>query len=344
MTERIQVILGESVKVLLVISTYFFSTMLPPTTTHNSATMPSVHSKPLILWRDLSPHSIPLVEPDSNSRRILVVGGGVIGLVTAWTLLDHGYKVTVLAKEWPTWSDKQRLTSQIAGALWEYPPAVCGQHTNTISLLKSKRWCMVAYHVYNALASEPNIAKASGVSMKYSDFFFPCPIEEDAQELSKMKEIMTSGVVGYRRDRNLIQKRFVDPRHGGVDAYEILSPVIDTDVAMKWLLDLVKGKGAEFVTETIQYDLLVLESELRKRFSADAIVNCTGLAGSQLAGDDTCYPIRGGLIRVINDGTDFPKVEAAMTVTASALRDTNEIVFIVPRNDNILLIGGRFRN
>ncbi|ERF71806.1 hypothetical protein EPUS_01721 [Endocarpon pusillum Z07020] len=302
--------------------------------------MPSVHSKPLILWRDLSPRSIPLVKPDSNSRRILVVGGGVIGLVTAWVLLDHGYKVTVLAKEWPTWSDKQRLTSQIAGALWEYPPAVCGQHTNTISLSNSKRWCMDAYHVYNALASEPNIAKASGVSMKSGDFFFPCPIEEDVEELSKMEEIMASGVVGFRRDRNLVQERLVDPRHGVVDAYEILSPVIDTDVAMKWLLDLVKGKGADFVTETIQDDLLVLETELRKRFSADAIVNCTGLAGSQLAGDDTCYPIRGGLIRVMNDGTDFPKVEAAMTMTAGALHDFNEIVFIVPRNDNILLIGG----
>lgn len=293
-----------------------------------------------MLWRDLSPHPLPLVELDFNSHHILVVGGGVIGLVTAWTLLDHGYRVTILAKEWPTWSDKQRLTSQIAGALWEYPPAVCGQHTNNISLLNSKRWCMVTYHVWNAIASEPNIAKASGVSMKPGDFFFPCPIEDDAKELSKMKEIMASDVVGFRRDRNLIHKRRVDPRHGGCDAYEILSPIIDTDVAMRWLLDLVKGKGAEFVTETIQDDLLVLEPELRQRFSADAIVNCTGLAGSQLAGDDTCYPIRGALIRVINDGTDFPKVEAALTITAGALHDSNEIVFIVPRNDNILLIGG----
>ena len=73
---------------------------------------------------------------------------------------------------------------------------------------------------------------------------------------------------------------------------------------------------------------------------ADAIVNATGLAGTELAGDETCYPIRGGLIRVINDGTDFPKVESAMTITADAVHDSSEIIFIVPRNDNILLIGG----
>lgn len=62
--------------------------------------------------------------------------------MTAWTLLDHGYRVTILSKEWATFADKQRLTSQIAGALWEFPPAVCGQHTNKISLTNSKRWCM----------------------------------------------------------------------------------------------------------------------------------------------------------------------------------------------------------
>ena len=52
------------------------------------------------------------------------------------------------------------------------------------------------------------------------------------------------------------------------------------------------------------------------------------------------YPIRGGLIRVINDGSDFPKFEHALTITADAVHNSSEIVFIVPRNDNILLIGG----
>jgi D-amino-acid oxidase len=191
----------------------------------------------------------------------------------------------------------------------------------------------------NALASEQNIGKAAGVSMKPGDFFLPCQIEEDADQLSKMEEISASGVIGFRRDPELVRTRRVDPRYGCVDAYEFLSPIIDTDVSMAWLSDLVRAKGAKFVTETIEDDLLVLGQELYQRFSADAIVNCTGLAATHLAGDDTCYPIRGALIRVINDGTDFPKVENALTITAGAIHDSDEINFVVPRNDNILLLG-----
>jgi D-amino-acid oxidase len=103
---------------------------------------------------------------------------------------------------------------------------------------------------------------------------------------------------------------------------------------------MVQSKGARFLTETIYGDLYAQEDELRARFGADVIVNCTGLAGSEIAGDKTCYPIRGCLIRVINDGVDFPKVNSALTIAADAIHDANGIVFIVPRNDNILLLGG----
>ena len=66
------------------------------------------------------------------------------------------------------------------------------------------------------------------------------------------------------------------------------------------------------VTETIQRDLLLEEADLTERFGADCIINCTGLQGQTLAGDETVYPIRGGLIRVLNDGKKFPKVKAAL--------------------------------
>lgn len=293
-----------------------------------------------MLWRDLTPLSKPLVEPNVNSKHALIVGGGVTGLVTAWVLLDRGFRVSIISKEWASWGKEQRLTSQIAGALWEYPPAVCGQHTDKISLHNSKRWCMTAYHIWNAMASEADLSNASGVRMKPSDFYFPVPIEQDVFQLDKMKEIMASGVIGFRRGADLIAERRVDTFHGGVDAYEIMAPIIDTDTAMAWLMDLVVAKGADLHTREMQEDLLHAEPSLREEFGSDVIINCTGLAGARLAGDHSCYPIRGGLVRVINDGTDFPKVEAALTISADAAHDHNEIVFIVPRNDNILLLGG----
>jgi D-amino-acid oxidase len=281
----------------------------------------------------------PQISPTPSSPRILVIGGGVTGLVTAWVLLDRGYRVTIVSKEWASYTEKQRLTSQIAGALWEYPPAVCGQHTDTISLSNSKRWCMVAYRAWEAIAADPDLAAAAGVQMKESVFFFPYRVEEDPKQMSKLKELERSGVRGLRRDPGLIQKLNVNPASDAVDAYGHLAPVIDTDRCMAWLMEMVQSKGADLITKTIHGDLFAQEDELLAQFDADAIVNATGLGGYEIAGDKTCYPLRGALIRIINDGTDFPKVTKAMAIGADASRDS-EIVFIVPRNDNILLLGG----
>lgn len=288
----------------------------------------------------MTPYHARLQAASLSSPRVLVIGGGVTGLITSWALLDKGYHVTILSKEWASYGHEQRLTSQIAGALWEFPPAVCGQHTDAISLANSKRWCMVAYHNWDQMAAIPAIAAVSGVSMKPADFFFPNPIEEDPAQLAKMEEIMASGVRGFLRSIRLIEKRHIDPQYGAVDGYEHLAPIIDTDQCMAWLMDLVQAKGATLVTETLQGDILDHEERLRRRFQADVILNATGLAGAELAGDTSCYPIRGGLIRVINDGSDFPKAEAALTISADAAHSEHEIVFLVPRNDNILLIGG----
>lgn len=295
---------------------------------------------PLVMWKDITPSAPRLRPSTSSSPHILVVGGGVTGLITSWALLDKGYHVTIVSKEWASWGRNQRLTSQIAGALWEFPPAVCGQHTDAISLANSKRWCMIAYHNWDQIAALPGVSSTSGVRMKPAGFFFPEPIENDPAQLSKMEEIMASGVRGFVRSRGLVEKRDIDPNYGAVDAYEHLAPIIDTDQSMGWLMQLVKTKGATLVTEEIDGDLFAQEELLRRRFHADVIVNATGLAGAEIAGDTSCYPIRGGLIRAINDGSDFPKVETALTISADAAHSAHEIVFLVPRNDNILLIGG----
>jgi len=294
----------------------------------------------LVQGENFSLHPGPQIKPTKSSPRILVVGGGVTSLVSAWVLLDRGYHVTIVSKEWASYTQKQRLTSQIAGALWEYPPAACGQHTDTISLSNSKRWCMVAYRVWSAIAADPGLAAASGVRMRRSTFFFPCRIEDDPAQLTKLHELESSGVRDFRRDPGIIQRLNINPAFGAVDAYEHLTPIIDTDRAMKWLMTMVQSKGAVFITEAIHGDLFEQEDNLLARFDADAIVNATGLFAKELAADDTLYPIRGALLRVINDGNDFEKISTAMTISADAAHDSNEIVFIVPRNDNILLLGG----
>lgn len=41
----------------------------------------------------------PFESPTKHSKHILIVGGGVSGLMTAWILLDKGYRITIISKE-----------------------------------------------------------------------------------------------------------------------------------------------------------------------------------------------------------------------------------------------------
>ena len=103
---------------------------------------------------------------------------------------------------------------------------------------------------------------------------------------------------------------------------------------------MVELKGAKMLTQTIQVDISDQEDDLRQIYKADVIVNATGLEATELADDTSCYSIRGALQRIISAGKDFPKRDHALTLTADAAHTTGEIVFIVPRSDDILLIGG----
>jgi D-amino-acid oxidase len=249
------------------------------------------------------------------------------------------------------------LTSQIAGALWEYPPAVCGSHTDQLSLEFSKGWAMTSYRIWSAIARLPDHygADTAGVRIRKSTFFLPELLQDNTQpQFRKMMEIKNCGATGFRHDPVLIKEYGIALDYGAKDAYEIDAPVIDTDRSSIWLMDLIKAKGAKFVTEAIQGDLLVQEWSLCSKFGADAIVNATGLASGEVANDHKMYPLRGALIRVNNEGARFPKIEAALSISANVmsgherggkLDNTHEIkdngiIFLIPRNDKTLIIGG----
>ena len=102
-------------------------------------------------------------------------------MTSALQLLQKGYKVTVLAKEYasPVASGK-RITSEIAGALWEWPPAVCGRHTDEKSLERSKVWCMDSYGKFMELAMNP---KETGAYLRQSIFYFKEKVNVDFKRL-----------------------------------------------------------------------------------------------------------------------------------------------------------------
>jgi D-amino-acid oxidase len=263
----------------------------------------------------------------------------VSSLVTSCLLLDQGYRVTIVSKEWASWGKKERLCSQIAGALWEFPSAGCGPQSDAINSLENlRRWALESYEIYCAIAAEPKLATQFGLKLRPLISFFPFAIEGNDIEHERMLEAKKNGMRGFRHSSSLIQERGVNGDTGVVDAFEHLSPMLDSDQSMRFLMDLVQSKGAKIVTKIIQGDLWENEDELLTTFQADVILNAAGLGSRELASDDTLYPARGGVLRVINDGTDFERITHAMVV-ATDIPDNYNVVFIVPRNDETLILG-----
>src|SRR5688500_4628550 len=85
--------------------------------------------------------------PRGDEPRALVIGAGVIGLTSAVCLRRAGFAVNVVAERFAP-----EVTSVVAGALWEWPPAVCGYHHDLTSLARSKEWCTVSYSTFQGLA------------------------------------------------------------------------------------------------------------------------------------------------------------------------------------------------
>ena len=150
-------------------------------------------------------------------------------------------------------------------------------------------------------------------------------------------------IPGYERDPLLVTKHAVSQEAGVVDAYKHISPVVDTDAYMMWLRSVVENKGGKLVTEHVSGDLLSQEDQLLQAFDAQYIVDATGLGAFEAAADQTVYPLRGALIRIVNDGTKFPKVHEALVVANDYEKRDEDggIVFIVPRNDKTLILGGK---
>ncbi|KAL5333353.1 FAD dependent oxidoreductase [Aspergillus crustosus] len=290
----------------------------------------------------------PLRQSEPDAPHILIIGAGVTGLITSSTLVDHGYRVTIISKEWATYGTARRLTSQISGALWELPPTQCGgvhavdQAVEERDLKTVQDWALESFRVYQKLAADPGLATASGVRMRMCTLFHAYRVADDETTYRKMKLAEEISPEGFRWGVDLAAKYGANMEaHGGMkDAYEHLAPIINTDVTMAFLMRLVRSKGASLYTDTIIGDLFAQETHLRRVYRADVVVNATGLA-RETASDDSVYPLRGAVLRVINDGSSFPKITSSLIVTAETKADGTyeDIAFIVPRNDNILVLG-----
>ena len=174
-----------------------------------------LNTKNVILAMGSVPRDLPHIKADGkrilNSDHILllekvpqsmlVIGAGVTGLTTALCLRREGFDVTVVAEKFAP-----DIVSVVAGALWEWPPAVCGAHHDEASLARSREWCMTSYEVFGRLSKRPE----TGVFMRPVVFYFRAPISQRPRDLAKMNELKGK-VRGFVHDARLIEDGGVNP-------------------------------------------------------------------------------------------------------------------------------------
>ena len=269
----------------------------------------------------------------SQKGRVLVIGAGVTGLTTSLCLRRSGFDVVIVAEKFAP-----DIVSAVAGALWEWPPAVCGHHVDEVSLERSKDWCRTSYRIFSEIAARPGMGAEVGVFIRPVVFYFRTPVRERPADITKMNELRGE-VRDFVHDAALIDQHHVSSRSGVVDAYGHAAPMIDTDAYMNWLMSEVTGAGCAVIKGRISGSLRERETQLRRVFGVDCIVNCAGLGAAELCGDEM-YPLRGALIRVHNDGRSMPRVTTAHCVAHDLDSTEQDMVFIVPRGRDMLLIGG----
>ncbi|MEO0967361.1 MAG: FAD-dependent oxidoreductase [Cyanobacteria bacterium J06639_18] len=267
-----------------------------------------------------------------QGANILVIGAGVSGLTTAISLKKAGFNVTIAAD-----SFAPDLTSVVAGALWEWPPAVCGHHGAPRSLERSKEWCMTSYEKFKEMHADFG-SESTGIYLRDVYFYFKDVLENQPFDLNKMNELKDK-VDGFERGLQIVKDSIDLNFQGGIkDAYKHMSPMVNTDVYMKWLLKHVQEIGCEIVKEKITVNVVENEQELLRRFNAKAIVNCAGLGSIVTTGDSSMHPLRGALVRVKNKGGVVKDAHCISHDRSST--DEQDIIFIVPRGDDLVVLGG----
>lgn len=220
------------------------------------------------------------------SPRVLVVGGGVIGLSAGVRLLEEGFGVELWARE-----SAERCVSGVAAALW-YP-----YHARPAERVRD--WGAAAWRRFVELAEEPQ----SGVRILEGFEFGP-----NAQEVTWA----TPGGPGVRNAR---PEELPAGERRGI-AWRL--PVIEMPLYLVWLRGRFVALGGRYVEREAQS----LEEALE---ACDVVVNATGLGARELADDPEMFAIRGQILRVAREGAERALVDdrdpAGLTYVVPRSRD-----------------------
>ncbi|XP_031574963.1 D-amino-acid oxidase-like [Actinia tenebrosa] len=276
-----------------------------------------------------------------KSKSALVIGAGVIGATTAYELLEKGYDVTLLAKQFA--QGDYSVTSEVASAQWEFPPGICGRHRLVdFNLENPKKWTMVSYKKFLALSKN---SSQTGVVWRPLYVFLPEKMEETPEQIQRIKDM--SIIPTFKHSTNFIKQIGISPTAivPVVDCYTVDAPTIDTVKFIEWLYKQCRAKGAKFANGEIKGKLIGQIEDLKAKYNVNVVVNCTGLAARELADDKKVSPLRGYVLKIRNDGVLMPKLDFSIifhhAIFLNPGKDNSNVhIYIIPRGDHSIWIGG----
>ena len=194
------------------------------------------------------------------AKNIAIVGAGICGLSTAYELLQAGYKVTLIAKEF-----SPNITSNKAAAFW-FPYHIRNDE-------RGIEWCKKSYSFFK----EKSADSLTGISMISIIKASKKGADDETSWLNYMPESSYS-ILSENEIPNGYEK-----------GCKAIVPLIETQIFLPWLMNQIKAKGANIFQKGIT-DLKELENNF------DVVVNCSALGARQLCNDASVIPFRGQVV------------------------------------------------
>ncbi len=191
---------------------------------------------------------------------IAILGCGVIGLTTAFELLDKGYPVTIYASDFPP-----NTTSNIGAGLWD--PFLLADKNEFIRQVGAR-----AFNRFKSQAEE-DFPEVKGVS--HIDVYS----FERSEQRRRLSPLLNPVDVEVTFDHTIT--------HRGVRWHTLR---IDGDLFLADLLEKVVLKGATCVQRTFDTKDAILTLD------KDVIINCLGYGAKKVFQDPLLLPIRGQLL------------------------------------------------
>jgi D-amino-acid oxidase len=198
----------------------------------------------------------------------------VTGLTTAVQLAELGHEVLVRSSAPP-----EQTTSAVAGAILGGPviaePAEAAAKWPQIEQVTE--WHRHSLAVFTELAADPT----TGVRVARG----------------RLANRLDLGALEWARHLPGFRICTSDERGGFPTAFWMDLPLVDMSRYLGYLLDRLTGAGAR-----IEYQAVASLAEAAAE--APVVVNCTGVAARELAGDSQLFPLRGQHVVVDNPGLD----------------------------------------